>query len=113
MSLPLSSADGPCYCPHFTEGETEALTLLKVTQFIHQGLKASLTINLGQMGTHQLQGYSGSVLGFSLESPSQGQEGKGAPSGRVPQAAQLLGRGRALQDLAVRFANSRSSAHPT
>lgn len=36
---PLSLVEGPCYYPPFTAGETEALTLLKVTQCIHQGLK--------------------------------------------------------------------------
>lgn len=37
---PLSLADGPWYCFPFTGGDTEALTLIKVIQFIHQGLKA-------------------------------------------------------------------------
>lgn len=38
LSPPLSLSDGPCYCPHFTDGETGVLTLPEVPQFTHQGL---------------------------------------------------------------------------
>lgn len=61
------------YCPHFTDGETEAWTLLEVTQYSStDGSKPDLTINLGQAMACQLQGCLGYVLGFTLDSQSRG-----------------------------------------
>lgn len=100
VSLPLSLSDGPCYCPHFTDGKLRSLTLPKVTQFTHQ-VKVRCDYSSGQMLAHQLQGYLGSILGLHLEcqflgtgKPLRPRGGGGRVHPRVgaPQAAQLIGR---------------------
>lgn len=59
-----------------------------------------MTIKLGQRVAAQLQGYLGSVLGFSLRKPVKGERtatealgrGRVYPHVGVPQTAQLAGR---------------------